>query len=366
MPVSTLREYRSVHALEGLQPGDILLKKVFPETAHGAVEKGITKGQKLFERPETVRVSTGFFSRDEKHAFAMKGSHTSEHAAIMLDHDTIAEAVGNGVITASIRNRLSERYLVYRCRRDDVRKAAIAVARGLSTPHENALTGTRREGTRGGSYSIVGALASNLHGNAGFQSRRVDNAVRLVGGMLGGATPSTVPTNDYLQAILDFVHGVSSVRPDMFCSEFAMACYEAGSLGARGKTAFGTDPRAMSPMRMEDVLNRHVDMVELVGRFDSESNPLVSGVQTALRAYERGLGIFRRPSEQSTRAVAVLRELLVVGDAAYLDAAVRTFMGAPAVPGSAVVYELSPRDRLRPGSTLHRHLADNLGHWLAA
>ncbi|GEM_PF-6635263 len=48
MPISTYEQYRNLHRVDWLEAGDLLLKKVFPETCKGAVKWGITTGEKLF------------------------------------------------------------------------------------------------------------------------------------------------------------------------------------------------------------------------------------------------------------------------------------------------------------------------------
>src|SRR4051812_22207047 len=108
MPIGTYAQYRNLPRVDDLEAGDPLLKKVFPETRKTAVEWVITAGQKLFAGDRTVKAG-GFFSR-EKFRVAYTGSHTSEHAAVAISADELAEAVGEGVITASVRGRREERY----------------------------------------------------------------------------------------------------------------------------------------------------------------------------------------------------------------------------------------------------------------
>lgn len=371
MAISTYQEYRSLSYAPELKPGDILIKKVFPETAKGLVEKGITKGQKLFQKDEIVKVSNGRFQRSETFKFQMQGSNTSEHAAIVISNDMLAEAIENGVITASIWARMGEKYLVYRCNQEDVRAASTKIAIGLSDAYTNAITGENGRVTTGGDYSIGGALASNLYKKTGFTQDQMGNAVTTISRTLGNSNikklqktlkplPTNLPTNEYLQHIIDYVYGLRQDRPNMFCSEFAMACYEAGSVASRGKTAFGTDPRTMSPMRMEDVMNSHRDMVTFIGRLDSENNPLFHGVETALREYTDGLGMFRRQSEQSKKAVVTLKELLVIGNMEYLYAAVVAIMNVRPAQELGLVYTIPADNQISPTSTLYRILLANL------
>lgn len=373
MIVSNYRQYQTLSYVPTLEPGDLLIKKVFPETAKGAVEKGITFGQKLYRTDDVVKISHGRFKRTETFTFKNQGSHTSEHAAIALGGGMIAEAIENGVITASIWGRMGEKYIVYRCLQDDVREAAIKIAEGLSHAYRNVITGDGREQTSGGQYSIGGALASNIYKNPGFSENQMENWVTKSVNTLANNVkslekklkpmPGKMSTNDYLQSIIDYVYGIRNDRPDMFCSEFAMACYEAGSVAARGRTAFGSDPRTMSPMRMEDIMNSHRNMVTFVGRLDSEGNPLYNAVESSVREYENGLGIlrFRRQSEQSKMAVTTLQELLKIGDMEYLYAAILAFMDAKPSQPVSITYVIRATDRLSPTSTLYRILRSKLG-----
>lgn len=117
MVISTYKQYSSLSYATELKPGDILIKKVFPETAKGPVEKGITKGQKLFQKDEIIKVSNGTFKRSNTYIYQMQGSNTSEHAAVAISKDMLAEAIENGVITASIWGGMGEKYLVYRAKK---------------------------------------------------------------------------------------------------------------------------------------------------------------------------------------------------------------------------------------------------------
>lgn len=350
MSIHTYQQYQDLKRVDSLKAGDILIKKVFPETAKNAIEKGIVSGQNLFKKDEIIKISTGgIFSRREKHSFPMLGSNTSEHAAIAISSDVIAEAVGEGVINASIWGRMEERYLVYRCKpeADVVRLGAINIATGLSNAYRNTLTSCPYCGggdriTTGGGYSAMGAIKSNFR----------------------TTTFNPNETNDYLQHLIDFTYGLRQDRPDMFCSEFAMACYEAGSIAARGVTAFGTNPKAMSPMQMEGVLNSRPDMVKLLGKFDSENNPLYNGVETALHEYKKGVsgvsGFLRRQSDASRNAITALNELLKIGNMEYLYAAVLSYMNVQGTYPPAVIFKINPTQRLSPTSTLYTLLHTNL------
>lgn len=221
-----------------MQPSDVLIKKIFPETAKHVIEKVITGAQRLTKYDDVVKVHNGLGSHKDTFVFKNLGSSTSEHAALVIDNGNMAEAVGGGVITATLQSRADERYIVYRCRNPQLSKAVVAVATALAT---------NRPGSKGGNYDLFGAAKSSFR-DPQFQGNTLRNKL------------TSTPTAQFLNDILDYCHGVSSIRPDMFCSEFAVACYEAASVAIFGKTAFGSSPRAMSPMEMENVINHRPDV----------------------------------------------------------------------------------------------------------
>lgn len=327
--INTYEEYQALN-LVTLEPGDILLKKVFPETRKGAVEWGITQGQRMFSSNKTVKTG-GIFSR-EKFKVAFNGSNSTEHAAVAIAPGELAEAVGEGVITASVESRKHERYCVYRCSNTGLRDAALVMAKGLSHAYHNVVTGAKDRVTTGGAYSIGGALASNVRGRT-FQQ--------------GG-------TNAYLTAIIDYVQGVRHDRPNMFCSEFAAAVYEAGSLAAFGKTAFGLNPRAMSPMVLEDALNNRPDIMTLVGKYDSENDPIFTAVCKGLEQY--GKKWHFNKSKQSTAAKEVLHNLLLIGDNDYLLAALEAYLGIKSTHPCPVTCTIPETSKLKPDSSLYAAL----------
>ena len=338
MPViNTYQQYRALPRVT-LQIGDILIKKVFSETCANAVEWGITAGQKLFAGDQTVKTG-GLFS-SEKFKIAYRGSHTSEHAAIAIATNEIAEAEGSGVITARIERRINERYCIYRCSNPALINAAVLMAKGLSIPHHNVVLNQLKAGaTTGGKYSMFGALTSN------FRRQTFNQGT----------------TETYLTHIVDFVMGLRNDRPDMFCSEFAMTCYEAGAVATLGKTAFGTNPKGMSPMHLEDVLNSRGDIMTLVGKYDSENDKLFQGVDAALRAYGSSKHWWnkRGASDQSTQAVEILNNLLLLGENTYLLAVLAVLLGKQPIinPGIAVPGSI----RLDPKSSLYKALDSQAG-----
>lgn len=324
--INTYQKYQAL-TLATLEPGDILLKKVFPETRKGAVEWGITQGQRMFSSNK----QGGIFSR-EKFKVAFNGSNWTEHAAVAIAPGELAEAVGNGVITASVESRKHERYCVYRCSNADLRDSALMIAKGLSHVYHNVITGAKDRVTTGGKYSIGGALTSNMRGRL-FQQ--------------GG-------TETYLMEIIDYVMGVRQNRPNMFCSEFAAAVYEAGSLATFGKTAFGLNPRAMSPMVLEDGLNNRPDIMWLVGKYDSENDPLFTAVCKGLEHYEKKWHF--KKSKASTSAKEVLHNLLLIGDNEYLLAALEAYLGIKATRACNLQCTIPDEEKLRPASSLYASL----------
>jgi len=334
MAINSYDEYQSLPRVVELKAGDILLKKVFPETRKTATEWGITAGQRLFS---SDKKTAGLFSRN-KFTIAFNGSHTSEHAAVAISSNEIAEAVGEGVISVSIQGRRDERYCVYRCKEGhrELSDVAAQFAKGLSDAYHHTITkdpGIRK--TTGGAYSVKGALASN------FRSQQFQQS----------------STEIYLSHIIDYVYGLRNDRPNMFCSEFAMACYEAASVAAFGKTAFGTSPIGMSPMMMEDVLNGS-DKMSLVGKYDSENDALFSAVEKGLRSY--GKRWHWKKSRQSTSAKEVLHNLLLIGDNDYLLAAVAAYFDLQPNRPCGVKCKIDSESRLKPDSSLYKDLKNAL------
>ena len=207
------------------------------------------------------------------------------------------------------------------------------IAKGLSNAYHHVVTGNPGiRNTTGGAYSIGGAIASNFRGKP-FQ-------------------PGS--TNDYLTHIIDYVFGLRHDRPNMFCSEFAVACYEAGSVALSGKTAFGANPGGMSPMVMEDVLNGRPDLMRLVGKFDSENDALFFAVERGVRSYSER-SHFNRSRHSKTVAV-VLHNLMQIGDNDYLLAAVAAFLNARPARPLGLSCNIPPNSRLKTDSSLYRDL----------
>lgn len=382
MPIRTLAEYQQLQHVE-LQPGDILLKKIFPGQNAGMVEKTITWGQSRFEKRTRIDFGDG-----ESADIDMLGSSSSEHAAMVLSPSSLAEAVGEGVVETPIWRRITERYIVYRCTNKVLVEQAINVAKGLTNRRENALGGQRH--VTGGAYNLKGAIQSNVRNkqfmNNAAENRQTDafrqaSAPQSLGGFLidcavhkgcrffygSKERMAALSTIDYLDHINDIAYGsVGDIQmPDMFCSEFVMACYEAGSAAALGKTAFGTDPRGMSPMEMENVLNgRTHDLVRMVGRFDFQDNPLFLAVNDAIEEYDAGLkgfsGAFRRQSDESRAAVEMFKTALESRDvpSLYYELCAVTGM-KPAVPATIIGGQTGLRP-ISPSSTLYKTLAKHL------
>ncbi len=307
-----------------LQPADLLIKKIFPETAKHAVEKIITGAQRTLKADEVVKVDNGWFRKKEKIVFKNLGSSTSEHAALVIDHGNMAEAVGEGVIIATLQSRAHERYIVYRCNDPRLRAAVVHVATNLAT---------NRPGSKGGKYSLFGAAISSFR-DPHAQRNTLLNRV------------FSTPTEKFLRGVLAYVNGESNTRPNMFCSEFAVTAYEAAALMLDGKSAFGSSPRAMSPMEMENMLNYRPDLMQLVGHVESPIDIVYEAVKEATEGYGKSLkgftGFFRRPSPESLQAMQVLTGLLEMGPTDYLFSTVEHYAGVV----SKVPYDPSYRMHL--------------------
>jgi hypothetical protein len=335
MPIGNYDQYRALPRVNDLEAGDLLLKKVFPETRKTAVEWVITTGQRLFSGDRTIKTGS-FFSR-EKFRVTYNGSHTSEHAAVAISAEEIAEAVGEGVLTASVRGRREERYVVYRCLNAEMARAAVVIARGLSNAYHNVVTGSRAvRTTSGGQYSLGGAFVSSLRTST-FQQGT---------------------TNTFLTWVVDYVQGLRHDRPNLFCSEFAMTCYEAGSLAAFGRTAMGTNPQAMSPMQMEDTINGRQDLFRLAGKYDSEDDVLYTAIEHGLKTYSKRWHF--NQSSASAKAIQALNNLMLIGDDEYLLAAASAYLNAPVMVPLSIRCRLPQGDQLSPSSSLYRDLANAL------
>jgi hypothetical protein len=334
MVVHSYSQYKTLPRVQALEPGDVMLKKAFSEIRKGAIEWVITTGQRLFEGGEKFKTG-GFFSR-EKFRVAYLGSHTSEHAAVALSADEIAEAVGEGVTTASVQGRRHERYIIYRCRQPRLRDAAVKIAKGLSDAYHFTIahTGNGTRQTTGGQYSAVGAFTSLLRGTT-FQGES---------------------THQFLTHVVDYVFGLRRDRPNLFCSQFAATVYEAGALAEFGKTAFGSNPQAMSPMELENILNGRGELFTLVGKYDSEQDELFSAIERGMKTY--GDRWHFNQSAQSKNAFKILHNLMEIGDNDYLLAAVAALLNArPSAPLS--IRCVLPDDaRLSKTSSFYRDLAE--------
>lgn len=153
-----------------------------------------------------------------------------------------------------------------------------------------------------GGYSLSGAAKSNMK-SPYYQQDTLKNRI------------ATTATERYLQRITDYCYNRQGTRPNVFCSEFVMACYEAGSYYYLSKTAFGTNPVAMSPLQMENILN-YSEKVEIVGRVESIDDILFYAVKEGINDYKKSLtGLqsrlgLRRPSKNSLDALGVLEQLI--------------------------------------------------------
>ena len=320
--------------MDRLQPGDVLVKKVFPETRKGAVEWLITTGEGWFEGDHKLTV--GRLMSREKSKVAFLGSHTSEHAAVALSADEIAEAVGEGVITASVRGRRAERYIAYRCLKPDLGAAATQIARGLSNAYHCVVTAQPRGATTGGKYATTAAFTSLMR-NTGFQGDR---------------------TRQFLDWVVEYVYGMRPDRPNMFCSEFAVTCYEAGSVAAFGRTAFGSNPHAVSPMELENILNGRPELFTLVGKYDSENDRLFAAVESGLKTY--GARWHWNQSDASKEALSVLHNLLEIGDNEYILAYLAALLDLRPTGRVTLRCVIRDRQRLKKDSQFYRDLTGAL------
>jgi hypothetical protein len=304
MTIHTYEDFKelSIIPLANLQPSDILIKKVFPGMANGLVERLITRAQEITQEDEEIKFYTE--NGKESAVYLNLGSSTSEHAALVIDNGNMAEAIGQGVVAASLQSRSHERYIVYRCLHEqetfkqEVVRIATAIAAGprltvqipIPLPILFPIPLNIKVPVRGG-YSLGGAMSSSFK-NRYYQPRQ---------------------TEDLLDEVIKFSKGERSWAPNMFCSEFVIICYEAAAKNLYKKTLLGSNPRGMSPMEMENVINyaTNAGAFELVGRIENPIDIVVKAVRDGVEEYEKRL--FSRPSQESRQALRLLKELLEYG-----------------------------------------------------
>ncbi|GLT16543.1 hypothetical protein GCM10007938_03190 [Vibrio zhanjiangensis] len=214
--IASLRQYNNLKEVE-VEPGDVIIVKIFPGWAHDKIASSITKAQKYFH----------WKSPDEKAGMKLQGAATSEHVAIGLSATVLAEAAAEIHGTDEIPTSAA---VVYKCTDKELAKAAVTITKALCRLEVDA----RPKGlpAEGGRYDMLGAAKS-------LYSKRTFHA----------------STNEYIEDILSFVYGGSNIIPDMFCSQLAVAAYESASVAIYGKTCFGSDPRGVTPRYMEHLLN---------------------------------------------------------------------------------------------------------------
>jgi hypothetical protein len=290
--IHTYHEFQQLPLLRlrDLEQGDILIKKAFPTMEHGFVEKIITGAQARFgiSDPEKIKIDNGWLQKSERIEFKNFGSPTAEHAAIILKssgHVELAESIEGGVLRNEMKNVGHERYVVWRCNEHERQLASFAADIAFR------MTNTKSN-KNDGDYNLLGAAKSN------FKSPYYQQ---------------NTTTERYLKKIIDYCYNNIGTRPNVFCSEFVIACYEAGSLYYLGKTAFGTNPIAMSPLVMENILS-YSPKVRIIGRIESYEDILFHAVKHGVEDYQKSLGgWFRKPSPNSTIALNIMTELLKRG-----------------------------------------------------
>lgn len=265
-----------------LRPGDILLKKVFPETAKNLIEKTIVRAQAHYKEKEMQAAAAN------NRPFDNFGSPTSEHAAIVVDGGAIAEADGGGVKQHFLENRREERYVVYRCSDTGLVGHAIFVALGLTGRRGKKVWYKKELKSDAADYALLGAAKSSGKSRAANDS-----------------------TARYINEIIECVNNRAIKPGSFFCSGFVMACYEAAATFYLEQRLFGVDPRAMSPMRMEEELVRNARF-NLIGKVQCDVDLLVAAVEKSITDYEKTLGtmrFWRKQSEESRRVLDVLKRI---------------------------------------------------------
>ncbi|MBN3573695.1 hypothetical protein [Vibrio neptunius] len=242
--IASLKQYNKLDEVD-VEPGDVLIFKVFPGWAFGKIELGITWGQKLLHKK----------SADEKFGIKLRGSSSSEHAAIGLENDTVAEACAEVHEVHEIENNPA---IVFKCKNKELAKGAVAVSKALCRIEVD----TRPKGRtiQNGYYDMDGAKKSL------FKQREFKST-----------------TNQFIEEIVDFVYGTSDTIPNMFCSQLAVAAYEGASVAMYGKTCFGSDPRGVTPKYLEHLLNTNGNFY-LAGKL--KIPPLLLHTHKVIKKYE--------------------------------------------------------------------------------
>ena len=241
--VRRLDQFEALNKLDELKPGDILVKKIFEGTQAGAVEKAIVAVQGRFERDQVIQ-SEGPTELGV-HRFPLLGSKSSEHAAIAVGDGQIAEADGSGVRQKGIQQvSVGTKYVVYRPKDIESAQAIGEMASELARVPE----GQRIK------YGLWGAIASSF--------RQAVNQNRAAA--------------DRVESGLRYSEGDRTNRMNLFCSEFAAMSIEMASMKTQGKMALGVNPRAVSPMVLEDLLNQRPDLFVLAGSYQAPGSDKTS------------------------------------------------------------------------------------------
>ena len=305
LPIDSYKKYIDLN-FANLEDGDILIKKIFSDdnssdSHHGMIEGAIVAGQGFFK--SAGNMMNNILGPDVCNQLSL-GHESSEHAAIVVNafQKELVEAMGDGVRRNYINwelkdngknvERKGELWLVYKTP-ELLIKNAIWVAKALADKFHyfKNLTEMDQKELLGKansmdylsqvrpSYSLFGALRSNINSSDNFGINKLDSPY---------LTPSVSrDTEEYFQDLMCYLNGEKKdpggiFTNSMFCSELVMLCLEGGYYAKtlhksmsppdlsgnpviRGKRFFNIDPRAMSPITMEHILNLH--KIPLKGRY---------------------------------------------------------------------------------------------------
>ena len=232
--VRTIDQFDALNPVPSLQEGDILIKKVFADSGT-LTERVIVGGQGLFQRDQIIH-SEGA-NEAGRHQFPLMGSNTSEHAAVATGANAIAEADGHGVRSRQLEDGVEQgKYVIFRPTNRQNAAAISDMATKLTAgPEDRQLK-----------YSYVGAASSSFR-SAINKNRRAAAEV---------------------ESGLRYAQGGRTDKRSMFCSEFAAMCIEMASLDKHQKMALGVNPKAVSPMVLEDLLTQRPDLFTMVGKYE--------------------------------------------------------------------------------------------------
>jgi hypothetical protein len=256
-----------------LVPGDILLKRNLDGFKSDALGNTISFMQML----------------NPSHGDNLPGAYLSGHAAIFIEGDQVAEAIGDGVSLTSLNGNIKHtRYIVFRCTNPQAAANAAKYAKLLTERHRGV-----NEDFVDGKYApwkAARSLTTTRH--MGKNGKRLMDHVN------------------------QYVSGQKVVVPNFFCSMFVYTVFE---VALEANERFGYDPYSVDPKFYHKILDTS-QLFEKKGKYIHViSNEIMRQecfyiVKEAIANYERIRGqqhflkSFRKVSDQTANALKILKE----------------------------------------------------------